>query len=630
MRTVRVAVVVLLLASLRLHAQDATRDQRRLGDLNYVATQVPKLHLNFFFQLNQADFNNAVQALKGQIPTLSDAEFYVRLAQLVALAGDEHTTLYLDGASGARTGFQQFPLAFRWLDDGVFVTDAAAEYSKALGTRLVRVGDTSIDAVTQQLTTVIPHANLQWVHHRAESYLRGQQILQGLGSLPTAPTSNLTFRNLAGDEFTLDVGAAAEALVSDPAPDQGPLPLYVQNSNKNYWYTYSAALRLLYFKYNVCADMPGNPFSAFANSLLDTLDANPVDTLVIDFRGNTGGDSSIIAPLFNGLAARIPLFLKNPVLRFYAVIDKGTFSSGVDDAMSLKMPIPPEVAAILPDPNPVRVIGEPTGGAPGGYGNVIPFTLPNSQLAGQYSTQFFARPDYIPDGPSFTPDIAVPVRSTDFFARFDPVLAAILARWQGAPPAPSGSVITVNAASLRAEQGLAPGSLAAALGSFPDNLDTVTVNGQGCQVVSASASRVDFVVPASVTPGSAVISVQANGSEVASGQVMITAASPGIFASQPTDPAQPGAALNEDSSVNGPSSRAASGSIVQIQATGYDSTAQPFIGGVPAELTSSGPDVDLPGRWRINVRVPDGIQGQVPLFVIAGGVASNGVTLWVR
>jgi uncharacterized protein (TIGR03437 family) len=191
-------------------------------------------------------------------------------------------------------------------------------------------------------------------------------------------------------------------------------------------------------------------------------------------------------------------------------------------------------------------------------------------------------------------------------------------------------VITVNAASLRPEQGLASGSLAAALGSFPDNVDAVTVNGQAAQVVSASASRVDFVVPASATPGLAVISVQANGREVSSGQVAITAAGPGIFVSQPADPAQPGAVLNEDSSANGPSSPAASGSIVQIQVTGYDSTAQAFIGGVPAELTSSAPDVDLPGRWRIGARIPAGVQGQVPLFVIAGGVPSNGVTLWVR
>jgi uncharacterized protein (TIGR03437 family) len=156
------------------------------------------------------------------------------------------------------------------------------------------------------------------------------------------------------------------------------------------------------------------------------------------------------------------------------------------------------------------------------------------------------------------------------------------------------------------------------------------VNGQPSQLVSATASAVDFVVPASATPGPASVSVRANGSEVASGQVAITAAGPGIFAAQPADPAQPSAVVNEDSSPNSASSPAAPGSIVTIEATGYDPAPKALIGGALAEVTGSNPDGALPGRWRISARVPDGVQGQVSLFVIAGGVASNGVTLWVR
>ena len=612
---------------------DDTRDRRRLADLDYVTTQVPKLHLNFFYQLNAADFNNAAKDLQSRIPTLSDPEFYVGLAELVAMAGDEHTYLYLDGPAAARAGFVQLPLLFRWLDDGVFVTGASAEYSMAVGTQVVRVGNSTIDEVTQLFAILIPHANLQWVHHRVEQYLRDQQVLQGLGLLPATPTASFTFRNLAGEEFTLEVGPSAQPVVSAPPLDQGPLPTYLQNSSRNYWYTYSAETRLLYFKYNLCADTPGDPLSAFTNRLLDTFDANPIDTLVLDLRGNSGGDSSLIVPLFNGLAARIPKFLTNPNLRFYGVIDKGTFSSGVDDAMLLKTPAPPEVAAIFPNldvSKALLIVGEPTGGAPSGYGNVLPFTLPGSQLTGQYSTQFFSRPPFIPEGPSFLPDIAVPVRSTDFFARHDPVVAAILARWPGAPPAPSGNVIAVNGASLRADQGVAPGSLAAALGSFPDNGIEVRVNGQAVQVVSMSASRVDFVVPISAGLGPAVLSVQANGSELASGQFTITAAGPGIFVSDPADPSQPAVLLNEDSSANSAASPATPGSIVQFQVTGYDPAARVFLGGVPADITGSGPLVELPGRWQIQARLPQNITGQVALYIVAGGVPSNGVTLWVR
>src|SRR5215471_16357397 len=75
-------------------AQLPTVTQQRMADVQYVATQLPALHPNFFFQLNQADFNAAVQTLLSKIPNLTDAEFAVGLAQLVAMAGrSPHGTL---------------------------------------------------------------------------------------------------------------------------------------------------------------------------------------------------------------------------------------------------------------------------------------------------------------------------------------------------------------------------------------------------------------------------------------------------------------------------------------------------------------------------------------------------------
>jgi uncharacterized protein (TIGR03437 family) len=635
--------LALLLLSGSLWAQ-TSRDQARRADLNFVATQLPKLHVNFFFQLSPADYAKAVAALDAQVPTLTDAEFNVGLAKLVALAGDEHTTLIFNGANAMRAGFQQFPLEFRWLDDGIFVTAAASQYSRALGTRLIGVGNSSIDDVVGQLSTVIPHSNSQWVHFVAQSYLRGQQILQGLDIVPGAPTTRLTFRTLAGDEFSLDVGVSADPMNSSPAPDQGPIPEYLQRANENYWFTYSASRRLLYFKYNQCAETAGNPFAVVAGNLLSAFDANPVDTLVIDFRGNTGGDDSLIQALTDGLIARIPAFLANPNFRVYVVIDKGTFSAAMDDAMLFKSPAS-DYAPQFPSFDPakiIRVIGEPTGGSPAHYGQVAGFTLPSSKIAGTYSTQYipaptFITPDYDSGGPSFGPDVAIPLRASDFFARHDPVMAAIVARFEGAPPAPSGGAIAVNGASFRAEQGLAPGSLASVFGNFSAVADGVFVNGQSGRVFSAGPSQVNFVVPAAVNPGRATISVRSGSSEIANGQASITAAGPGIFVAQGTDPSQPGAILNQDSSFNTAANRAARNSILQIFATGYgplDSTGraavQVFAGGVPAEIQFSGPIPQFVGLWQINARLPDGVSGQVPVFIVAGDIASNGVTVWVQ
>ena len=40
------------------------------------------------------------------------------------MAGDPHTFISLAGDLAFRAGFQVFPLQFRWLDDGPFVTAA--------------------------------------------------------------------------------------------------------------------------------------------------------------------------------------------------------------------------------------------------------------------------------------------------------------------------------------------------------------------------------------------------------------------------------------------------------------------------------------------------------------------------
>ncbi len=612
----------------------------RQSDLNFVANQVPKLHANFFFQLDAAQYQQAANAIAANLATLTDAEFYVQLTALIAMAGDPHTAIYLDGSAAAAAGFQSFPLAFRWLDDGVFVTAASASYSSALGAQLVEVGNTPIDQVLQQLATIIPHANDQWLHYMAQQYLRGQQILQGLHVAPVAATTSLTFRSLAGETFTLDVAAdTSPSLSSLPSSSTGPVPLYLQNAGQNYWFTYSAANRLLYFKYNVCEDAAGNPFASFANNLLAAIDANPVDTLVFDLRGNTGGDSSIWNPLLNGLTQRIAALLSNPRFRIYGAIDKGTFSSGSLDAMQMKLPLPPTVAALFPSVDftkLVQMIGEPTGGATSGYGDVVPFTLPSSGLVGQYSTQYIDGPSYVTPGPTFPPDIAIAIRSTDYFARYDPVMGAILARTDNPPAAPSGNAIVVNGASFRADHGLAPESFASAFGSYSQVPDQVLVGGIAGQVIAATTSQVNFVVPASAPLGNASISVRAGGTELAGGQATITAAGPGIFVVS-ADPSQPGAVENQDFSLNTGANPAAAGSLVSVYATGNgpaDSSGSVpvsvFFGDVPAEVVASVPLTQYPGLWQINARVPQGIAGQTPLFVIAQNLASNAVTIAVK
>jgi len=158
-------LLVLLFTSVSVNAQSSF--ENRQMDLNYVATRLPQFAPNFFANLSPAIFQQSVSNLQANLATLTDAEFLVNLAQLVAMPGDAHTYLYI----GEMPGMQTFPFHLRWLDDGVFVTSAGPEYHETLGARIVAIAGVPIDQVVERLGTVIPHENEQWLRYEAQTYL---------------------------------------------------------------------------------------------------------------------------------------------------------------------------------------------------------------------------------------------------------------------------------------------------------------------------------------------------------------------------------------------------------------------------------------------------------------------------
>jgi C-terminal processing protease CtpA/Prc len=93
------------------------------------------------------------------------------------------------------------------------------------------------------------------------------------------------------------------------------------------------------------------------------------------------------------------------------LIGPETFSSAVQNAAELKQ----ELKA--------KLVGEPTGGLPSGYGEVKTLTLPYSKVIVRYTTKNFGRPH----GDVLRPDISAPRTLADALHGRDPVLEAALA-----------------------------------------------------------------------------------------------------------------------------------------------------------------------------------------------------------
>ena len=511
-----------------------------------------------------------------------------------------------------------------------FVTAASREYLFLNGGRVLRVGDAPVEEAIERMRPIISHENEWWFRSLAPQYLRNLGILRGLKLAPLSGPARFTVRVASGEVREVELTSSTAPLIRPVQQTTGYSQVTLRRMDELYWAEYWPESLTLYIAYRQCQEMPGKPIAEFVAEITN-LARQPIDTMVFDLRGNGGGNSIYFTRLLQGLQQTIaPAVLGNPRFRGFALIDRGVFSSGMLAVWDLKQPLalPPGVGP--EDGSPViTTVGEPTGGKPGSYGEILRVSLPASGISLQYSTRYFSPPSYIRPGDTIVPDVRVPLRSTDYYARHDPYLAAVFARTGDPPALPTGDIVVVNGASFRPESGIAPGSFAAAFAAFPDPLPAVEVSGVPVTVLGASAQQIVFRVPESAIPGATTISVG-----TMRGQFTISAAGPGLFIADPANPQQPGAVLNQDSRLNREDSRARQGELLQIFGTGYsdDFAAQVWIAQRPAEVQYSGPAPGLPGLWQINMKVPEdaSVGGLAPVFLSSGKRVSNPVTVWVE
>jgi uncharacterized protein (TIGR03437 family) len=182
---------------------------------------------------------------------------------------------------------------------------------------------------------------------------------------------------------------------------------------------------------------------------------------------------------------------------------------------------------------------------------------------------------------------------------------------------------------------------------------TVTFNGTCAPLIYASSTQVNAVVPYSVSGGTTQLTVTYQGQTAASLSVPVVPSAPGIFTLN-TSGRGPGACINQDGTVNTPSTPAKVGDIVACYATGEGQTTPGGIDGKPAAVPLPRPNlpvtVTIGGRtvtpqyaggapglvagvMQVNAQIPAGIQtGDAVPFVVQVGTASSqpGVTIAVQ
>jgi hypothetical protein len=390
--------------------------EERLGwwieDLEFFARTFPAAQVDFPKLYNPARFRKEIDDLELAIPRISDSEIVLRLMGVVASGNVAHTRVY----SQEDLEFHNYPLRFAWYSDGAALIRAKEEYKSALGARIMRIGSMTPEQLEAAIAPFVPHENEFWLHAMSPELMLTQEVADHFALAKPDGSIEMTFVRPGGQPFKLQIApsAANTPLVSAAEALKLPTPLFHKRPDDYYWYEYLADSHALYIQFNSCQNDPKKPFKDFARELfgfVDSLQApQEIERVIIDLRDNSGGNSSVIDPLLQGLRSRPRLSEPG---HLYTLISKNTFSSGMMNAVELRR----DLHAIL--------IGEPSGSAPNEYGEIKNFVLPNSKIEITYATKYFRLlKDSNPS--AVYPDVTVYRSTEDFLTGRDRVLETAL------------------------------------------------------------------------------------------------------------------------------------------------------------------------------------------------------------
>ncbi|MCA9757802.1 MAG: hypothetical protein KDA27_18570 [Candidatus Eisenbacteria bacterium] len=386
-------------------------------DLAYLDRRVRETHWSPFRVLPESEWEAELRALSDAVSTLDDSAVVARLMKLVARIGDGHTAVW----PWSNGGWHVVPAEFYAFTDGLFVLAAAPEYEDAVGGRVVRIGDVSVEEALSRAESVSPRDNpmtLRWIAPRLLSVL---EVLEGLEITEGVDGLDVEIEGPTGSRRTVHFAAVPYHWMHGTPPNYvtmareatSPTPLWRRAPHDHYWAEYVPEDGLTYCQFAAVRNRDHGPSLAeFTAALFDSLATRPEEPLVIDVRRNNGGNNFLLAPLLDAIRA-------TPAMRerghLFVIIGRSTFSACQNFVNRLDWDIHP------------IFVGEPTGSRPNFVGEDNPIVLPWSGLTVSASSRYWQ--DALSEDKRIwiAPDLLAEMSSQDFRTNRDPAMDAIRA-----------------------------------------------------------------------------------------------------------------------------------------------------------------------------------------------------------
>lgn len=418
--TIVLTSVLFFLTTAESFAQKSLTTTEWQEDLRFLQKTVHKNYSFLFKKVTAESFDSEVEKFYAQIPSMEPHEIKVGLTRMVSLFEYGHSQIpFSTIAKDAVLAVNLYHF-----EDGIFIEGVQKGNEKALGARLLKIGNTPLEEALKAIRPVVPAENDQYFKGYGLRFLTVPAVLHAQGVIPKLTDEITLTLEKNGTVFEHTFAAIPLSEVSrsygftNPnekwvsAREQTETPLFIKHLNeKLYFFEYLSASKTLYVRQSSVFNDEKESLVDFYTRLFEFVDNNEIEKLVYDVRLNGGGNNYNNKPLIKGIMARPKI---NKRGTFFYIIGRNTFSA----AQNLTNEIENYTEAII--------VGEPTSENENFYGDARKVTLPNSGINAYLSFAWWQdKPQW--EGKDWTlPHIAKVMTFNEYVTNTDAVLNAAL------------------------------------------------------------------------------------------------------------------------------------------------------------------------------------------------------------
>ena len=404
------------------NAQSNPKHEAWLEDLDFLSQEIHNNYAFLFKKISPETFDYQVEQLRKDIPNLADHEIIVGIAKLIAGFKYGHTTVGLSGWSrGNAAGFQQFLFLLCKFKDGVYIQGVHQDYPKAIGAKVLRIGQKEVEEAMEMVYPVVSAENSQFFKAYGLTYLAVPEILHAQKVNKDLDKVSLLLEK-DGQIFDMEFAAGsfdgfpgAYGLVKQDgawlsARKQDALPLWLQQLEKIYFFEHLPEQNAVYVRHSQIRNDPSESMVDFYTRVFDFIEKNKVEKMVIDVRLNGGGDNTMNKDLITKVIANQQINQKG---NFFVIIGRRTFSACQN------------LVNELDTYTNVTFVGEPTGENINFFGDNNAVRLPNSQIPVRLSWAWWQNKPPWDEREWMPPHHSVEMEFSDFVENRDPVLNSI-------------------------------------------------------------------------------------------------------------------------------------------------------------------------------------------------------------